>query len=251
MDISYYDSYYRHEFSHWWFRARRRILTALVRALVRAPLFGSKEIRLMDYGCGTGLMLDSLREFGRVDGADIEPKALDYCRRRGHSNLVLIKNGSVLADDGSYDGVTCLDVIEHTDDDRSVCREIFRILKPGGWLLVTVPAFQMLWGLQDDVNHHRRRYCSSELIDCLKDSGFEVLKVSYFNALLFLPIATVRISRRLFRLKPKMQSDLEMSVPPWVSSLLERLFAMELHWLKRGSFPFGVSLLAVARKGDH
>jgi SAM-dependent methyltransferase len=148
--------------------------------------------------------------------------------------------------DGAFDLVTALDVIEHIDDDVAALGELRRVLRPGGRLLVAVPAFTFLWGRQDEVSHHRRRYTRATLARALAQAGFAVVRESYFNTLLFPPIAAVRLGRRLLRRPGRRQSDFELG-PARLNGLLGAVFGAEAALVARTDLPFGVSLLALAR----
>lgn len=234
---------------HWWFVGRRRILLEVLNRYL-APN-GSQTRRILDVGCGTGTMLTYLASFGKAEGVDIDEEAIGYCRDRGLQNVRLGEASSLPFGDGSFDLVTALDVVEHLDDDVAAFREMKRVLRPGGQILVTVPAHRFLWGDQDEVNMHKRRYNARELRDRLVESGFDVLRISYMNAILFAPIAAVRLARRLeHRLRPRIQpqSDFRYPAPGPVNFLLAAVFGAEGPILRRMNIPFGVSILALAQK---
>jgi SAM-dependent methyltransferase len=155
-------------------------------------------------------------------------------------------------EDGSFDLVTALDVIEHLDDDVAALREMRRVLRPGGHLLVTVPAHQFMWGDQDEVNMHKRRYVAAQLRERLTEAGFDVLRLSYMNALMFAPIAVVRFLRRLqHRVRPQTtnESDFRYPAPRPVNFLLGLLFGLEAPIVRRINIPIGVSIVALAQSG--
>jgi SAM-dependent methyltransferase len=234
---------------HWWFVGRRRIL---LQVLDRYLGKGSAEgRRILDVGCGTGTMLSYLADYGKAQGVDIDEEAIGYCRERGLTDVRLGSAETLPFEDGSFDLVTALDVVEHLDDDLAALREFRRVLRPGGTLLVTVPAHPFLWGDQDEVNLHKRRYLAPQLRDRLAGAGFEVLRVTYINAFMFPPIAAVRMLRRLeHRLRPRTaaQSDFRYPAPRPVNFLLGWIFGIEAPIVRRVDIPFGVSILAVGRK---
>ena len=196
-------------------------------------------------------MLTYLASFGKAEGVDIDEEAIGYCRDRGLQNVRLGEASSLPFGDGSFDLVTALDVVEHLDDDVAAFREMKRVLRPGGQILVTVPAHRFLWGDQDEVNMHKRRYNARELRDRLVESGFDVLRISYMNAILFAPIAAVRLARRLeHRLRPRIQpqSDFRYPAPGPVNFLLAAVFGAEGPILRRMNIPLGVSILALAQR---
>lgn len=198
-------------------------------------------------------MLTYLASFGKAEGVDIDAEAIGYCRERGLEDVQLGEAAALPFEDGSFDLVTALDVVEHLDDDVAALREAWRVLRPHGHLLVTVPAHRFLWGDQDEVNMHKRRYVARELRERLSQAGFEIVRLTYLNALLFPPIAAVRLLRRLeHRLRPRIpaQSDFRYPAPRPVNFALGALFGAERVILKRADIPFGVSILALVRKPD-
>src|SRR6476659_6475267 len=144
--------------SHWWYRGRRRILRAAIERLPLVP-----GARLLDAGCGSGRTLDELARYGRVSGVDASPDAVAAARSRGHADVRLAPVEALPFAAGAFDVVTCLDVIEHTRDDRAALAELRRVTRPGGLLVATVPAYQALWSWHDEANGHYRRYDSASL----------------------------------------------------------------------------------------
>jgi SAM-dependent methyltransferase len=144
--------------------------------------------------------------------------------------------------------VTALDVIEHVDDDRAALHEVLRVLRPGGSFLVAVPAYRFLWGRQDDINLHKRRYLARELRERLTSTGFEVVRLSYINAVLFPAIASVRLVRHLLPKPEKLESDFSFPAPRPLNFLLGHVFGAERFAVRQFDLPFGVSIMALARK---
>jgi SAM-dependent methyltransferase len=196
-------------------------------------------------------MLTHLAAYGKAQGVDIDEEAVGYCRERGLLDVRLGALEKLPFADASFDLVTALDVVEHLDDDLAALREIGRVLRPGGQLLMTVPAHRFLWGDQDEVNMHKRRYVAAEVRDRLTATGFQVQRVSYMNAFMFPPIAAIRWLRRLeHRLRPRtaQQSDFRYPAPRPVNFLLALIFGAEAPIVRRVNLPIGVSILALARK---
>jgi len=243
LDLHTYEILYRSEATHWWLAARRNIVLDSIRQ--RYPEHG--DLRMLDAGCGTGLMLQELRPMGTVEGVDISEEALQFCRKRGLEN---VRNADVRAlpfDDGQFDFVTALDVLEHLDDDAAALREFRRVLKPGGRVFIFAPAHQWLWSLQDEVSHHKRRYVARTLRAAVVGAGLEVERQTYVSTFL-LPVIYVGRQwlkvRRNFR-EYNTENDLH---PAWSNGILRTVFQWEIPILRRTNMPFGASLLCVARK---
>ena len=234
------------EDKHWWYVGRRRIIADFVRRIcdqVRAE--GNSEPRILDIGCGTGGNLETLSGFGQAEGVDISSEALDFCRARGLNNVRQGAAESLPYESESFDLVTGLDVVEHLDDDVAGLREMRRVLRPGGRMLLFVPAFMFLWGVQDDVSHHRRRYTLSELKGKLQQAGLIVERASYTNISFFGPILVGRLFMRVSGLRPASENNINIGT---LNGLFGKLLGAESWWLNRLSFPFGVSIICVARR---
>ncbi len=228
------------EESHWWFVGRRRI----VLSLLEKELPSGAQLDVLDAGCGGGATTESLRRYGRVTGLELEGEAVDYARERGRNVL----QGSIEAlpfEDGSFDLALALDVVEHVPDDLGVLRELHRVLRPGGRLLVTVPALMLLWSAHDEANGHYRRYTVDGLRRRVEAAGFEVIIATYFNTLLF-PL--VLVLRTFWKAHPKKTASDVSEVPRPLNKLLAGLFSLERLLVGRIGLPVGVSALCLARK---
>jgi len=228
---------------HWWFTSKKKIVLSLVEKYLEGEV---KDNKILDIGCGSGFMLDSLRKFGTVYGMDTSDEAIALSRQVFDGE---IKKG-FLPDDlpfpkESFNLILALDVLEHVAEDRASLDGICAHLKDDGVFIITVPAYMFLWSHHDVVHAHQRRYKFDELQDKLKNSGFEILKISYLNSLLFLPIFLVRKFNNL--MKRKKGSDAKMP-NKYVNILFEKIFSFEKYLLGLMNFPFGVSLVAVVRK---
>ena len=238
-----YSIMYEVEGKHWWFAGRRRIIAAFVEKVCRD--IGKLRPRILDVGCGTGANLQMLSQFGAAEGVDVSSEALDFCRARG---LAEVKQGaaeSLPFADASFDLVTGLDVVEHLDDDIAGLSEMRRVLRPDGRAVLFVPAFMFLWGVQDDISHHRRRYTLTELTQRLRDAGLTVERASYANITFFAPILFGRVLMRLTGLRPASENNITIGA---LNGLLGRILGAESWWLRRMNFPFGVSIICVAKK---
>jgi len=231
------------EESHWYFVARRRILSRLFDELMD----GSHRPRILDVGCGTGGTMGLLEQYGDVTGVDVAPKAMKYCREQGRSRLCLADGGHLPFAEGSFDLVTALDLLEHLEHEEVGLWEMWRVLKNEGRLVVVVPAFALLWSDFDKFSGHYRRYTSRQLRDKIEHAGFEITRLSYFNTLLFPFVWGVRRFKNFAGRWKAFRSDLEMRTPG-LNSLLASVFSMEGGLMARGDLPFGVSLICIARK---
>jgi 2-polyprenyl-3-methyl-5-hydroxy-6-metoxy-1,4-benzoquinol methylase len=218
------------EAGHWWFLSRRDLFMRQVglaaNQIESTRLNRSDRLEILDYGCGTGFNLQFLAQFGRVTGADVAPESLDEFQKTVSETIVdLTKDTSGLR--GSFDIVTALDVLEHFDDDVAGLRQIRDLLKPGGQLIVTVPAYEWLWGGEDEISLHRRRYTRSLLKDRCRAARFSVLFLSYFN-LSILPLMTATIwTKRVVMGKRALQVSNLQPTQDWVNRLLYRVTAWE------------------------
>jgi SAM-dependent methyltransferase len=231
------------ERTHWWFTARRDILLSVTERNV-AP-----GAAILDVGCGTGYFIEAVRDRYEAWGIDPSPISVRMCRERGLDRVV---QGTAydLSSVGErrFDAIYFLDVIEHLDDDARALGEAIRVLRPGGLVVITVPAFMFLWSDHDVVNEHRRRYDRPRLASLLADVGLRIERLTYFNFYLFGLAGVDRMANRLFQRRV----SAELQVPnPLVNRLMGKAFRAERHRVadpSRRPFPFGLSLLAVARK---
>lgn len=246
MREDFYEEYFRIEDRHWWFVGRRRIVMGMLEAHL-TPTNAGRTRRILDFGCGTGTMLKHLRHFGEAQGVDADVRAVAFCHARGEDRVQLVTaTGALPFVDNSFDLITALDVLEHIEDDRTALREIARVLRPRGTFLATVPANRWMWGAQDEISHHCRRYRSRELRRRLQEADLDLAYMSYFNTILLPPIAAVRLSRRLRPPPEEVRSDFEMAREGPTNRLLARVLSAEAAWLRRRRLPVGVSLVAVA-----
>lgn len=238
-----YPILFRVEQSHWWHIGRRKILSGFVEEICRNV--SDRHPRILDVGCGTGANLLMLSKYGEAEGVDVSEDALAFCRERGLDQVRLGAGEELPYEDGTFDLVTAFDVVEHMDDDLAGLSEMQRVLRPGGHVLLFVPTFMFLWGLQDDVSNHRRRYRLPQLRSVLEQAGFEVERTTYANITFFLPILLIRKLMRLTGIKAQTENNINVSA---LNGMLGRLFGAESAILRYLNLPFGVSGLCVARK---
>jgi len=240
-----YQRMYEAEERQWWYAGMRAMSLALLRGRLAGPAGGGDGVRILDAGCGTGNNLRHLSRYGRAVGVDLSQDALAFCRSRG----VAAARAGLLAlpfAGSSFDCVTSFDVIYHrwVEDDAAAVREMARVLRPGGLLLVRVPALRVLWGAHDEAVHSRHRYRRSELRRLMEGAGLDVVRATYANTFL-LPLVAAR--RGLDRLTGREGSDVGFLPAPLEWAFRCVLFA-EARLLRRLSFPIGSSVFALARK---
>lgn len=240
------------EQGHWWFVGRRRIIKSFLKRLrqqmadanpTSGP--GSSTLKILDVGCGTGANLEMLSQFGEAQGVDVSAEALAFCRARGLDNVKLGEAERLPFEENAFNLVTGLDVVEHLDDDLAGLKEMRRVLRPDGRALLFVPAFMFLWGVQDDISHHRRRYTLDSLKQVVKQAGFEVERATYVNITFFAPILMGRLLMRVTGWRPASENNLTIG---FLNGALGRFFGAESLALRYLGFPFGVSIICVARK---
>jgi SAM-dependent methyltransferase len=248
MDTVAYEQFERLEGRHWWLRGRRAVFFGVLDHL----LDRDRPLRSLDVGCGFGFMVEDLSRYGPAAGLDFFADAVQACRRRGVERVLVSSASTLPAADGTHDLVTFFDCIEHLDDDRAALREAHRILRPGGRVVVTVPAYQFLYANNDRVARHRRRYTVGQVRARLEATGFEVDKATYVNTYLFPLILPAVLALKLKeRLRPRAEdptTNLTHPVPGPLNELLFRIFASERLALRWVSFPFGHSIFVLARR---
>lgn len=248
MEHEHQERYYELGKSYWWLAGKYRVLRDVLQRVFR-PAAG--RARVLDLGCGPGNMLDILGVHGDVFGSDYSSDALRFCVQRGYRRLFRADFHNLPLRSGSFDLVTCCDVLEHLSDDRRAIGELARILKPGGQLLATVPAFQFLWGDHDTLYGHHRRYRAPELRARLADAGLEIQRLTYFEPAYLVPLWLYRNFKKLVMRRGDLaQRDDFVRLFPPLNALLARLIAAERFALRYFDFPFGVTLLAVARRPE-
>lgn len=226
---------------HWWFIARRRILKRLIERVVQPP----PKARILEIGCGTGHNLEMLKAFGRLEASELDRCALAVANKRLPRKVKEAKLPDLsMFERNGYHLIALLDVLEHVADDLGSLRAIHRRLKPGGALLLTVPANPWMWSAHDAAHHHFRRYTKKQLEELFLRSGLEVQLLSYFNTLLFPLVAAARIVGKITR---KSSADDKLPSAP-VNATLNKIFGLEASLLGRIPLPFGVSLIAIVRR---
>jgi SAM-dependent methyltransferase len=242
MDLAAYAVEAEVEETHWWFVGRRSLFGREI-----AGLGLSKDAPVLDVGTSTGTNLRMLAELGyrRVVGLDLSDEAIRFCTAKG---LGVVRRGDVRDlpfEDASFDLVLATDIVEHVEEDRLALSEIARVLAPGGSAVITVPAFQSLWGIQDEVSHHLRRYRLPVLRNAVEAAGLRPMRCFHFNYLLFVPIWLARQILRVFNIKVSSESQVNTAL---LNALLSRVFDLDVRTAPWLAPPFGVSIFVLAEK---
>ena len=227
---------------HWWYVGRRKLFGRFIHELGIEP-----DSPILDIGTSSGTNLRMLREmgFGDVTGLDFSEEAIRFCAQNGLGTVRLGDISAMPFADGTFSLVLATDIIEHVDDDLLALTEVARVLKPGSTALITVPAFPALWGFQDDVSLHKRRYRMGPLLSRIRAAGLEPREHFHFNYLLFGPIWSVRQLMKLWRHSFRSESEVNS---PLLNRVLTKIFSLDVMTAPRLSPPFGVSIMVLAQK---
>jgi len=245
MEAREYEVMYHAEDHHWWYLG----MAAIIRELICQRIKPTCPLRILDAGCGTGKTLKSiLADYGSVTGFDISRLALEFCQKRSLRRLAQASVEAIPFPARCFDLVTCLDVLyeQAVRSDRQALAEFARVLTPGGYVLLRLPAYDWLRGQHDRIVHTQQRYTKGQVIRLLSGSGFRVHLASYANMTLFLPILVKRLGERLV-LHGALRSDLEVPLGP-LNGLLRVILSSEVSLISRPGLPFGLSVIALGQK---
>ena len=241
MEKFFYSEIYNNEKKHWWYSTRRKI----VHKLIGKYLPQKDGLKILDVGCGGGLLTQELQKYGKAVCIDPSEEAVNFACARG----VNAEKVSIIdyKRENEYDCVVALDVLEHCENDLSAVKNIYNLLKPGGIAIIFVPALNCFWGEQDVISHHFRRYTRNDLHNKFKNAGFEPITQSYFN---FFLSPAVFLSRKLSNIiKIKTISKSELTNSNFILNKIGKIiFGLEYYLIPKFKFPFGVSLLGVYKK---
>jgi SAM-dependent methyltransferase len=243
MDAAYYQTYYRFERDHWWFRAREQIVVGHVGSLIGHL---GRPLRILNVGVATGRSSEVLARFGTVVSIEYDRATAEVARSVLGATVLRASIAELPCADCTFDLVCALDVLEHVENDRAATEELKRVCAPGGFVCVTTPAFQALWSHHDEVNHHLRRYYMRD-VERLFASGGTVVYSTYFTCILFPALFAFRVATRMLPNRTgrgDAGSDFTVRNPPAVERLLYRLMLIDASWIShRRRLPFGASLL--------
>jgi len=246
MEKCEYKVMYDIEQTYWWFIGKQFLVKTFLKKLRRGR---TKDTRILDIGCGTGIILKLLTPFGTPYGAEYSSAAIQFSKDRGLSLIACSDaNGPMPFKSNTFSVITCLDVLEHLDNDTSLLKEMLRMCKAGGHVIITVPALHILWSAHDVALDHKRRYTKRQILAEMSHLDAQVIKFTYYNAALLLPIFAVRRIRAALGHQKDVRSDFFMRMPGWLNTLLTRLFVFEIGCLKHLDLPLGVSLLLILQK---
>jgi len=230
------------EQNHWWFKGRRKI----IKNILDRSLVNGENKTALDLGCGTGANIGLFEKYTEVIGLDSSEEALSYCRKKTKSPLVCGEALQPPFKTNTFSMVFAMDIFEHIDDDARALKGISKIMKKGGKLLMTCPAFRFLWGGQDEVSGHKRRYTVKQVCALLAGEDFIIQRITYFNMFLFLPIL---MTRKLLRFLGKRYVHENKVNNILMNTLFTWLLNVESLILQYVNLPFGTSILCLAIKG--
>lgn len=240
MERVVYDRMRELERAHWWFVGRRKLLGRVI-----AGLGLPDGARILEVGCGVGGNLPLLDRFGAVEALEPDADSRGYIEaRQGRRVADGALPGAVPFEAGAFDAVCSFDVLEHVEEDAASVRRLAELVRPGGVVVATVPAYRWMWSGHDEQHHHRRRYDKAQFEALFRGAGLSIVKASHFNTLLFPVAAAARLLKRLLRLG----GEDDRMPPAWINRGLATVFGWEAGWVARGSLPFGLSILVVARR---
>ncbi len=241
MEKQLYTEMYHKEKDNWWFKGKRLAIHALISKYI------PQHTSVLDIGCGTGIILKEFQSKGKdVYGTDISNEAIQFAQKRGLTNIFNIDFSKEPIPQKYFDLILCLDVLEHIENDKAALLNITKNMQADSHLLLTVPAFPLLWGADDIVLHHKRRYTKKQLTELFNACGLRIIKSSYSNFFIF-PL--VFALRWLDKLRPnhRPESTIKMA-PKFINEIALLFYKFEAWFLKRFNFPFGSSIICLAKK---
>jgi len=243
MEKNFTLAYAQHEKTHWWFTARKEILETVIRKLIKKKKY-SLPLDILNVGPAGGSTSIMLESFGKVKSLEFDDDLFDYCK---NVQKIDVDKGSITElpyHDESFDIACAFDVLEHVEDDKKAIKELKRVVKTGGMILITVPASQFLWSHHDDVNYHFRRYTKTSINQLAKSPGLSLFYSTYFNFFLFFPILAARVLEKL-KSRNNNKSDFDkFQINKTKNKILHSIFKTEKKIMFPAKFPFGVSFFS-------
>jgi len=243
MEENFEKKYHDVETDHWWFKSRRKYLIDLLKKI-------PKDSKILDVGCSSGVFLSDLEKLGfdsnNLYGIDISEKAILNSKKNGLVNTFVMDAQNIILTE-KFDIIVASDCLEHLKDDIQAIKNWKNLLKKDGKMYVFVPAFKSLWSYHDEVNMHFRRYTKQELKTKIENEDLEIIKSSYWNFFLFVPVYIFRKISSLFKQKKSSESDITIG-NLFINKTLLQLLLFENKLLKSVNFPFGVSAFCIAKR---
>lgn len=243
MDRKYYSQYYDLERSNWWFVARSSLIRHCL-GMHTTPNTGNK---ILNIGVATGATSDMLKKFGAVVSSEYDPETCKFLKEVLKMEVVEASVTELPFEDNEFDLVCAFDVIEHVENHQLALQEMKRVCKKDGYVAITVPSDKKLWSPHDVINHHFRRYELEELEYLVSSQQLQIMYISGFNSILYLPIRCVRFFKNIFQNKEVPASDFDSVLPEFINKLLFKIFSFEKIWLGKKKITFGVSLICICK----
>jgi len=250
MNKEEYKTHYKLEDEFWWFRGRRLISFMLLNSFLK----NKKDNRLLDVGCGTGINLKNLGKFGKVYGADISKEALKFCKERKFKNLKISSIENLKYPNNFFDIITSFNVLCCVKDDFLAMKEMYRVCKPGGLILITSSAIPFLYSklrTEHDLSAHTlRRYDKKRMKTIVTSAGFEIKRLTHMNMFLCPAIIVMRIIKKILRpniKRSESKSDLVI-LPRFINNILFFIIKTEAGIIRHFDLPIGLTLICVAQK---
>jgi SAM-dependent methyltransferase len=246
MEQFVYEEMFSVEETHWWFVSKRKIVMYLIQKMLPRINVKREDCQIADLGCGCGATLKILSQEYHVSGMDSSNHAIEFCRQKG----LEIQKGELPYDvpyhENKLDVVLLLDVIEHIEEDAETIKKAFSLLKPGGILICTAPAYQWLWSMHDETHHHKKRYNKKDFRRLFSLPSGVTIVCNYYNTFLFSLALIDRLTYKF--LDGKRRKTGVSYLPKILNTLFEKIFSLERFFLLRVRFPFGLSLIGVLQK---
>ena len=247
FDYTFFNSLYNAEEKNFWFKGRREAIFQIIKKFI----LGYKNKKMLEVGCGGGNIINFLKNKGiNIEGADVFFEGLQFARKRVNTNFYQI-NIKDIPFENEFDIIGIFDVLEHIQEEDKILVNLYKALKPEGYLFVAVPALPYLWSYFDEIAFHKRRYNKNEFINKLKNHGFSIIKATYLFMFL-LPVMVLKRKVRLGRLsnQPIDLLKQELSLNPILDAIFYQLIRLESRLIPFLSLPLGSSLLILAKKDN-
>lgn len=245
MEAQSIKEYEQLEKYYWWFVGRRQIISRVLK-----KYFSGQKLTILDWGCGPGGNFALLEQYGQVLGVDASDESVSACKEKGIVNVIKAAELDELQAGTAYDLITNFDVLEHISDDMGFLRGIRERLRPGGHVLVTVPAYQFLWSSLDDALGHKRRYTKKEICAKFSLCGYQVVRASYFIFFLSPAFIAYRMLEKLLKKKSTSLSGSVIEFPRPINWLFTKTLSLESFLVPLIGLPFGTSIIVLAQKNE-